>query len=271
MLLEIKNSKLANVIEVVTNVEVNSKGLIAALVVSSALGLIGLALGWRIGFVALGLLIPWIPIFGLKLRTDMLAYGWLAFFELLVILQLAHLAEHVSQMVELHALAWPLPLARGIIGEFDIEPVHFWWNTTILFGATLLLFRYRRNGWLWSSWLFSIWHEIEHAYIYFHWYLGEGISGHPGILGAGGLVDQAHVAIPYLTTMGRADLHFWYNLFEIELFVIAFLVQAMRTIYPQILLRRVRWLTWRRALLGVGAAQVALMLLFAVVLHSPAH
>ncbi len=270
MLLEIRNSKLAYVLDVVTNVEASSGGLLTALALSSALGLGGLALGWRLGFVALAVLVPWLPILVLKLRTDFLAYGWLAFFELVVVLQLAHLAEHVSQMVELHALAWPLPLARGIIGEFDIEPVHFLWNTTILFCGTLLLLRYHRNRWLLASWLFSIWHEMEHIYIYFWWFLAKGISGHAGILGAGGLVDQAHIAIPYLTTVGRADLHFWYNLFEIELFVIAFLVQAMRTIHPQVPVHRIAWLSWRRALVGVGAAQVALILLIAVVLHTPA-
>lgn len=230
MLQRIQNSQLVNGVSLMTTVDVSRQLVLATLAVSSALGLGALALGWRMPFIALIVLAPWMPILARKLRADWLAYGMLALFELLVILQIGHFAEHVSQMIELHFLNWVPTQARGIIGELDIEPVHFWWNLIILAAGTLLLFRYGANGWLLASWSFSIWHQIEHIYIYFWWYLPHGISGHPGILGAGGLVAQAAVGIPVLTTLGRADLHFWYNLVEITLFIVAFLFQARRTL-----------------------------------------
>lgn len=248
-------------------VDAAPRALILSLICSTVLGLATLALGGRPALVEAALLLPWALIVARKLRADGQEYGWLAVFELLVILQIGHFAEHVSQMVELHGLAWPPILAKGIIGELDIEPVHFWWNTIILFAATLLLMRYRQNRWLWGSWLFSIWHEVEHVYIYFFWYLARGVSGHPGILGAGGLVDEANISIPVLTSLGRADLHFWYNFFEIGLFVAAFVVQVA-ALRPRPATAP-RW-SWQRGLVLAGFGQVALLTLIGLVRSSPA-
>jgi parallel beta-helix repeat protein len=217
--------------------------------------------------IVLATLVPWLPLIAAKVREDVIKYGWLAIFQVLVILQLAHFGEHVSQMIELHLLDWMPSRAKGIIGELDIEPVHFWWNLIILFGATALLLRYRQNRWLWASFFFSVWHQIEHTYIYFVWYLPQNISGHPGIFGAGGLVDQANLYIPFLTTLGRADLHFWYNLFEIGLFVIAFITQVWmwQRIAPAPL--AYRWL--KRAALIAALVQVALIAIIALYLRTP--
>ncbi len=265
-----RNAPLFDALVETLNVEVSPRVLLAVLAASTALGLIMLALEMRMVVIASSVVLPWLPIFARKLRTDWHVYGWLAFFELLVLLQIVHFAEHISQMIELHWLSWPAVLARGIVGELDIEPVHFWWNLAILFSATLLLLvPYRKNAWLWGSWAFSVWHQIEHIYIYFGWFLAKGISGHPGILGAGGIIDEADVAIPVLTTLGRADLHFWYNFLEIGLFVLAFLVQARKLILPN---RRVAFtaqFNWQRAPALVGAGQVALVILVGLIHYSP--
>lgn len=244
------------------------KGMLStvALLFSLVLGVGAIALGQQMIVVAIAALLPWVPFCLFWLRAEFSKYQWLAFFELLVILQLGHFIEHVTQIVQLHLLEWPPFLARGIVGELDIEPVHFWWNTIVLLAATLLLVRYARNYWLWGSWLFSVWHELEHVYLYFFWFLQRGISGHPGILGAGGILDEANLTLPVLTTLGRAELHFWYNLFEIGLFVIAFAVQALRTIHPQSAPR----LTRRHILGATIAAQIALILFVGLLRHSPA-
>lgn len=243
--------------------------ILAAMILSTALGFGALVLGARMLVVIGAVLLPWAPLIARKLHTDWSVYSWLALFELLVILQIAHLVEHLSQMIELHALAWPGPIARGIVGELDIEPVHFWWNTAILVAGTLLLLRYRGNRWLWASWLFSLWHQLEHIYIYFFWFLPKGVSGHPGILGAGGILDQANITFPFLTMLSRPDLHFWYNLFEIGLFTIAFLVQARRVIQSSTQVAPAPRFAWRHALLLVGAAQVAAVTVFALAYFSP--
>lgn len=240
--------------------------VLVTLLLSSALGLSTMALGLSVVVIANATVLPWAILIARKLHGDWTRYGWLALFELIVILQLAHFAEHVSQMVELHVLDWPTVKARGIIGDLDIEPVHFWWNTLILAATTGLLFHYRKNGWLWVSFFFSIWHEVEHVYIYFAWFLTQGISGHPGILGAGGILDQADVTIPLITELSRADLHFWYNFFEIGLFVVAFVVQALRTMNAPIA-RRPHFA--QRVLLTVGAIQIPLIIGIALVQHTP--
>ncbi len=249
----------------------DSRLILVLLLLSSLLGIAAIALGLSMIVIANVTILPWAVILTRKIHGDWARYGWLAIFELLVILQLAHFAEHVSQMVELHFLEWPTVRARGIVGELDIEPVHWWWNTAILAATTLLLFPFRRNAWLWASFLFSIWHEAEHVYVYFFWFLPSGISGHPGILGAGGLLDQADVYLPFLTELSRADLHFWYNFFEIGLFALAFVRQVVTTAHAT---RPPSWsiapsTVRQRAWLALGFVQIPLILGVALLQHSP--
>ena len=56
-------------------------------------------------------------------------------FEVLLVVQLLHLGEHVAQMIQLYLLGWPPPAARGIVSNLDVEKVHFFWNLGVL--ATL--------------------------------------------------------------------------------------------------------------------------------------
>ena len=264
-------SSLSRTLDEFAALEVTPSALIVTIILSTALGLTALALGAGMVILAFAVLFPWAPILLVKLRADWKTYSWLAFFEFVVILQIAHFSEHVSQMIELHFLSWAPVLARGIISQLDVEPVHFWWNLTILFFVTLLLLlRYKGNRWLWASWLFSIWHQVEHTYIYFWWFLPKGISNHPGILGAGGVADEAGISIPYLTTMGRADLHFWYNLFEIGLFVVAFAWQASRVFRPHSRVQPETRFNRRNAFALLAASQIAIVTLIGLVHYSPA-
>ncbi len=270
MFRHLKQFQVSMALDEFAALEVSPRALIATIVVSTVLGLIALAVTARMVVVAAAVVVPWSPILFVKLRADWKTYSWLAFFEFVVIFQIAHFAEHVSQMIELHFLSWAPVLARGIISQLDVEPVHFWWNLSILFCATLLLLRYKQNRWLWASWFFSIWHQIEHTYIYFWWFLPKGISNHPGLFGAGGIADQAGISIPYLTTMGRADLHFWYNFFEIGLFVVAFVWQASRVIRPRARVQPARRVNRRNAFALLAAGQIAIVTLIGLVRYSPA-
>src|SRR5512144_1343060 len=116
----------------------SNRALVLTIIVSTVAGIAAIWLGWSMSGIVLATLLPWMPLIAIKVREDVAKYGWLAIFQVLVILQLAHFGEHASQMIELHFLDWMPSRAKGIIGELDIEPVHFWWNTFILFGATLL-------------------------------------------------------------------------------------------------------------------------------------
>lgn len=262
-------------LESVADFYIDNRLILPVAVLSSGLGFAALANSASLVATAALILLPWLALVARKLRGDWTRYGVLAIFELLVFFQLAHFAEHLAQVVEIHWLDWAN--ARGIIGELDIEPVHFWWNTTILAAGAALLLHYGRNKWLWASFLFSAWHEVEHLYIYFVWYLGQGVSGHPGILGADGLLDQANISIPVLTQLGRADLHFWYNLFEIGLFLVAYVVQARRASAPapqsDAGSEGVAPSAAEQARSGAGIVlapvQITLMLALALVLHSP--
>jgi hypothetical protein len=177
-----------------------------------------LLLGWPLWAVGTATVLPWLPVFTVDVARIMRAYQWLALFYVLVVTQSGHFVEHVAQMIQIHVLALTGPDARGIFGTFDIEWVHFVWNTWVLLAVVVLLFRYPANKWLWLAAVFSTWHAIEHAYI-FSVYLSTGLSGTPGLLSQGGALFGG---LP----LTRPDLHFFYNLIETVPLITAFLRQT---------------------------------------------
>jgi hypothetical protein len=138
----------------------------------------------------------------------------MALFTLLVLAQTAHLLEHVAQMVQLHLLGRTGSDARGIVGQLDIEWVHFLWNAGVVLILGVLLTRWRSNRWLAVACVFAAWHLIEHDVIMLS-FLATGIPGSPGLLASGGLVGGG---LP----ITRADLHFVYNLIEAALIAVAY-------------------------------------------------
>jgi hypothetical protein len=177
-------------------------------------------LGWAIWQVALLVVLAWLPLFLLKTVSIHRQYGWLAFMFILVVTQGAHFLEHVAQMVQIHLLGLSGLQARGIFGMLDLEWVHFIWNSWVLLCAVLLVFLYRKNPWLWVLLVISVWHEIEHVSI-MSVFLRTGHIGTPGLLAAGGAIDGG---LP----LSRPDLHFFYNLLEELVLIIAYLSQIQR-------------------------------------------
>ena len=177
-------------------------------------------LGWAIWQVAILVILAWLPLFFLKTVSIQRQYGWLAFFFILVVTQGAHLLEHVAQMVQIHLLGLSGLQARGIFGMLDIEWVHFIWNSWVLLFAVLLVFLFRKNPWLWALLLISTWHEIEHVYI-MSVFLRTNHVGSPGLLASGGALGGG---LP----LSRPDLHFYYNLLEELILIIAYLYQIQR-------------------------------------------
>ena len=139
---------------------------------------------------------------------------WIAFFGMLVASQLGHIAEHVAQVVQIHAFGMRAPDARGMLSAFDTEWVHFLWNGWILVAIAALLVAYPRLSWLRIAAAFSAWHAFEHAYL-LSGYLVTGVSGQPGLLASGGLIGGG---LP----IARPDLHLAYNVAELVPLGLAF-------------------------------------------------
>lgn len=127
---------------------------------------------------------------------------WLFVWVLLA--QLGHLSEHISVAVSGRALLGP---------GFESEESHLLFNGAIALLAVVLVLLLPRNPWVYPLAALSIFHGIEHAYIYGE-FLRTGISGGPGLLGLGGAIG----VIP----LDRLDLHNVYNGLEMILIVLGF-------------------------------------------------
>jgi hypothetical protein len=189
---------------------------------ASATGLaVGIAAGWPLWAVALTIVIPVMPSVLVQIAWTEENYPGLALFYVLVVTQGGHFAEHVWQLIQIHALGMPSLVARGAFGTFDVEWVHFLWNTFVIVVVAILLTRFRLSLWLVATAIAAGWHEIEHAYIMVG-FLKTGAVGGPGLLAFGGAIGGG---LP----LTRPDLHFCYNLIETALLFAAFVYQARRS------------------------------------------
>jgi hypothetical protein len=195
-------------------------GLLAAAGSVVAAG-VGVLAGWPLWLMVSVGLAFWTPVLTLEVAWTREHYGWLALFYGLVVLQGAHMVEHIVQMVQIHVLHLTGPAARGVFGMLDIEWVHFIWNSLVLVALALLVWRYPRNVLLWITLVVSVWHQAEHSYI-LSVYLRTGVSGTPGLLAKGGKIAGG---LP----ITRPDLHFFYNLIETAPLFGAFAHQLRRT------------------------------------------
>jgi hypothetical protein len=140
------------------------------------------------------------------------ATPWVAFLGILTLSQTMHFLEHVAQIVQIHLLGLSGAAARGIVGQLDIEWVHFLWNAWVFLAIAAFVVRSRANAWLVAAAIIAAWHLTEHAVI-MNTYLRTSVSGSPGLLSSGGLVGGG---LPIV----RPDLHFLYNLVETGLLII---------------------------------------------------
>jgi hypothetical protein len=118
-----------------------------------------------------------------------------------IVLQLGHQFEHVVQMIQMHVEGQPPAFAHGLVGRLDLEWVHFGLTVTIALVALIILARWPRNPVAWLLMPLALWHLAEHTAILIT-YLRTGITGTPGILAHGGLLNGP---------LARPDLHFLYN------------------------------------------------------------
>ncbi|MDP9275412.1 MAG: hypothetical protein M3O99_07460 [Chloroflexota bacterium] len=152
----------------------------------------------------------------------LVATPWIALLGFLAVSQTAHLFEHVAQMVQIHVLHLGGANAQGIVGQLNIEWVHFIWNALVLITllALLPIPEFRANPWLLAVTPLAAWHFVEHS-VMIATYIQTGVSGTPGLLSSGGLLFGG---LP----VARPDLHFLYNLVETVPLLIAWLVEVRK-------------------------------------------
>lgn len=197
------------------------RGLLRATVTASVLAtLVALYQGWPGWAIVAAAVLPWFPVLGAETAWLSRHYGWFALFYLLTVTQTGHYIEHVAQMVQIHAFDRLGTDAHGVVGVLDVEAVHFGWNTAVFVAFVALLFKFRRNAWLWIGAIAAAWHQVEHTYT-FALYLARGHLN-PGLLDIGGAIGGG------LPIMGP-DLHFIYNTLETAPLIAAFLYQLRRT------------------------------------------
>ena len=120
-------------------------------------------------------------------------------------------------MVQLHLLGLSGPEASGVVGQLNLEWVHFIWNAGVVVVLAALLVHNRANSWLVLATAIASWHLVEHDVI-IQTFLASGIPGSPGLLASGGALAGG---LP----LSRPDLHFVYNLAETAAIALAYLTQ----------------------------------------------
>ena len=154
------------------------------------------------------------------LPDRLVATPWIAILGFLAVSQTTHLFEHVAQMVQIHVLHLSGANAQGIVGQLNIEWVHFVWNALVLVTLLVLLSRFRTNPWLIAVTPLAVWHFVEHS-VMIATYIQTGVPGTPGLLSSGGLLFGG---LP----IARPDLHFLYNFAETVPLLAAWLAEVRK-------------------------------------------
>lgn len=180
--------------------------------------------GGRLWLIWLALLAPWVPVVVRESRHKFTYNAVFASFGLLVILQVLHMVEHTTQVVQLAITGGVLAKSHGVIGQLDFETVHFIADTALWISLGLMAVIFRgRNLWLWVAFVAASLHEIEHLYLFWMYaaehtvYLSGGAAG---IMGHYGLIGSP---------LDRPYLHYTYNFIVFVPLLIAFWDQARHT------------------------------------------
>ena len=215
--------------------------VLAAIVLGSALGWFGMWFyDWPL-WVAAALFLTILIVPGLvKWEADRRRYGLTAMgVSFLLVTQGFHAIEHLVQWAQYHLLNWTMRASSGILSPANSEWVHFTWNWLVVIIIAALVIGGVRNRWAWLLLIWAIAHTLEHTYMFtrYLWVLEElkqiGIThitaqGLPGILGEGGWLAQSEFTrgtflshLPGLATAVRLDVHFWWNMGEMTLLLLA--------------------------------------------------
>jgi hypothetical protein len=179
-----------------------------------------------------------------KWRDDLARYGLgVMIVSVLLALQGFHTVEHIAQFIQYHVLGWLPKESGGLISAANVEWIHFAWNWSVLLVVLYLVWAHgMRNVWAWLLLAWATAHTLEHTYLFVRYLQAvrlldaQGAStsfaqGLPGVLGRDGWLATTGVntpgvsllcrlAPPLLTTI-RLDVHFWWNVGESILMMLA--------------------------------------------------
>lgn len=164
---------------------------------------------------------------------------WSALLTSLVAAQSFHGVEHVVQWIQYHILRMPFFKASGIISAANAEWVHFLWNWAVLIIMVVLVAGGLRNkfAWMMLAWTFA--HTAEHTYLMWQYQQtlaelaqlgawGTSAQGLPGFFGRDGWIATSDITrdtflcrLPGITTAVRLDVHFYWNVGETTLLILA--------------------------------------------------
>jgi hypothetical protein len=125
----------------------------------------------------------------------------------LTVIVLAHWAEHLLQAFQIYVLGWPVPEARGLLGQFypwlvTSETLHYVFALVMLVGLWILRpgFTGVRDRQWWTIALgIQFFHHVEHALLITQATLGRNFFGRP--------VPTSLVQL----WVPRVELHLFYN------------------------------------------------------------
>lgn len=203
---------------------------------ATAMRLAGIPLWGATAIVLVLLLIPG----SLKWRADARRFGYPAMLlSVLLAAQGFHAVEHIVQWVQYHLLGFSMRASNGLLSPANAEWVHFVWNWTVLLTVITLVRLGMRGLWAWLLLAWATAHTLEHTYMFVRYLqvLDElralGVTnltaqGLPGILGQDGWLARSELTrgtfvcqLPGLTTATRLDVHFWWNVGESLLLLLA--------------------------------------------------
>jgi len=192
---------------------------------------------WAGTALVLALLLP--PLI-LKWRADARRFGRIAMVIcILVMAQGFHTLEHIAQWIQYHVLRWPSFVSGGLISTLNAEWVHFIWNWAVLLTVIYLVRGGMRNPWAWLLLAWTTAHTFEHSYMMARYLMvlqdmrAMGVTnvaaqGLPGILGRDGWLATSELTqgtficrLTGVTTAVRLDVHFWWNIGETTLLLLA--------------------------------------------------
>lgn len=204
------------------------------------IGLIGLTMGQPMWRAALPGTILFSAAILVRWHADRTHYGPLiALMVALLTFQGGHGVEHLVQWVQYHIIGYTTRGSNGLISAANSEWVHFLWNWGVLLVMLRLYWLGLRNPWAYVMLFWSTAHTAEHTYLFVRHLevleilraYGEPTitaQGLPGIFGTDGWLARSPATagtwvctLPGLTTATRLDVHFWWNVGETILLMIA--------------------------------------------------
>jgi len=214
-----------------------------------AIGLGGVALLMGIFGIASGLPLWRSALPGTFLFSEAVLVRWynernrygplIALMVALLTFQGGHGLEHIAQWVQYHLLGYTARASSGLISAANSEWVHFLWNWGVLLVMLRIYWLGMRNPWAYVMLFWSIAHTGEHTYLFIrhlevlqilkgYGEAGVTAQGLPGIFGNDGWLARSPVTagswvctFPGLTTATRLDVHFWWNVGETILLMLA--------------------------------------------------